>query len=74
VEEDGSGRDEVDSKPSWVTSGAARIGSSSGHEVVQEQATTLGGIPYGWTRHSLNRTASHRLDIIKIALYMHSTL
>jgi hypothetical protein len=48
VEEDGVGRDEEDSKLSLVTSGA-RIGSSPGQEVVQEQATTLGEIPYGWT-------------------------
>jgi hypothetical protein len=50
VEEDGgAGLDEQDSKPSAVTSNA-RIGSSRGQEVVQEQATTLGEIPYGWTR------------------------
>jgi hypothetical protein len=53
VEEDGSGCDEEDSKPSLVTSGA-RIGSSPGQEVVQEQATTTHvEIPYGWTRVKL---------------------
>jgi hypothetical protein len=52
VEEDGSGCDEEDSKPSLVTSGA-RIGSSPGQEVVQEQATTPREIPYGWSRVKL---------------------
>jgi hypothetical protein len=53
VEEGGSGRDEgEDLKPSLVTS-VARIGSHPGQEVVQEQATTLGKIPYGWTRVKL---------------------
>jgi hypothetical protein len=50
VEENGDVRDEEDSKPSLVTTRAARIGSHSDREVVQEQATTLGEIPYGWTR------------------------
>jgi hypothetical protein len=49
VEEDGGGRDEEDSKPSLVTTGA-RIGSSRYQEIVQEQAPTLGDIPYGWIR------------------------
>jgi hypothetical protein len=53
VEEDGGGRDEEDSKPSLVTSSAARIGSRSDQEVVQEQATPLGEIPYGWIRIKL---------------------
>jgi hypothetical protein len=55
VEEDGCGRDEEeDSKPSLVTSSAAPIlGSSPGQEAVQEQVTTLGEIPYGWTRVKL---------------------
>jgi hypothetical protein len=48
VEEDGGGRDEEESKPSPVTSG-----SYPGQEVVPEQATTLGEIPYGWTRVKL---------------------
>jgi hypothetical protein len=48
VEKNGGGRDERDLKPSLVTSSAARIGSHSDQEVVQEQATTLGEIPYGW--------------------------
>jgi hypothetical protein len=52
VEEYGGGRDEAESKPSLVTSGAP-IGSSPGQEVVQEQATALGEIPYGWTRVKL---------------------
>jgi hypothetical protein len=54
VEDDRGGRDEdeQDSKPSAVTSNA-RIGSSPGQEVVQEQATTLGEIPYGWKRIKL---------------------
>jgi hypothetical protein len=52
VEKDGVGRDEEDSKPSVVTSGA-RIGSSPDQEVIQEQATTLGEIPCGWTRVKL---------------------
>jgi hypothetical protein len=39
VEEDGGGRDEEDSIPPLVTSGA-RIGCPPGQEVVQEQATT----------------------------------
>ncbi len=52
LEEDGGGRDEENSKPSLVTSGA-RIGSSPDQEAVQEQVTTLGGIPYGWTRVKL---------------------
>jgi hypothetical protein len=52
VEEDGGGRDENNSKPSLVTSGA-RTGSSPDQEVVQEQATTLGEIPYGWKRVKL---------------------
>jgi hypothetical protein len=53
VEENGGGRDEEDSKPCLVTSSAARIGSSPGQEAVQEQAATLGEIPYGWTRVKL---------------------
>jgi hypothetical protein len=53
VEEDGGGRDEGDLKPSPVTSSAARIGSHPYQEVVQEQATTLGEIPHGWTRLKL---------------------
>jgi hypothetical protein len=48
VEKNGGGRDKEDSKPSLVTSSAARIGSHPYQEVVQEQATTLGEIPYGW--------------------------
>jgi hypothetical protein len=52
VEKDRVGRDEEDSKPSLVTSGA-RIGSSPGQEVVQEHATTLAEIPYGWARVKL---------------------
>jgi hypothetical protein len=53
VEEDGgAGREEQDSKPSAVTSNA-RIGSSPGQEVVQEQATKVGKIPYGWKRVKL---------------------
>jgi hypothetical protein len=53
VEEDGFGCDEEDSKPSPLTSIAARVGSSPGQEAVQEQATALGEIPYGWTRVKL---------------------
>jgi hypothetical protein len=53
VEEDGGGRDQEDLKPSIVTSSVARIGSSPHQEVVQEQATKLGEIPYGWTRVKL---------------------
>jgi hypothetical protein len=54
VEENGGGGDEADLKPCLVTSGAAsRIGSSADQEVVQEQATTLGEIPYGWIRVKL---------------------
>jgi hypothetical protein len=53
VEEDGGSPDEGDAKPSLVTSTAARIGSHPDQEVVQEQATTLGEIPYGWTRVKL---------------------
>ena len=53
VEEDGGGRDEEDSKLSLVTRRAARIGSHSEQEVVQEQATTLGDIPYVWIRTKL---------------------
>jgi hypothetical protein len=50
----GGGCDEEDSKPAlMVTSSAARIGSHSDQEVVQEQATTLGEIPYGWIRTKL---------------------
>jgi hypothetical protein len=50
LEKEGGGpRFEEDSKPTLMTSGA-RIGSHSDQEVVQEQATTLGDIPYGWTR------------------------
>jgi hypothetical protein len=52
TEEDSGGRDEKDSKPFLVTSGA-RIGSRSDQEVVQEQATILGEVPYGWTRVKL---------------------
>jgi hypothetical protein len=52
VEEDAGGRDEEESKPSLVTSGAP-IYSSPGQEVVQDQATTLGKIPCGWTRVKL---------------------
>jgi hypothetical protein len=53
VEEDGgAGREEQDSNPSAVTSNA-RIDSSPDQEVVQEQATTLGEIPYGWKRVKL---------------------
>jgi hypothetical protein len=53
VEEDGGGRDEEDSKLSLVTSSAAQTGSHSDQEVVQEQATTLGDVPCGWTRAKL---------------------
>jgi hypothetical protein len=54
VEENGGGSDEDDSKPPLVvTSSAARIDSSPDQEVVQGQATTLGEIPYGWTRVKL---------------------
>jgi hypothetical protein len=53
MEEDGASRDEGDSKPSLVTSSAARIGSHPDPEVVQEQATTPREIPYGWTRVKL---------------------
>jgi hypothetical protein len=53
VEENGVGRDEEDSKPSLVTSSAARIAPHSDQEVVQEQATTLGEIPHGWIRIKL---------------------
>jgi hypothetical protein len=54
VEEDGGGRDQEDLKPSPVTRSPARIGSHPSREVVQEQATTtLGEIPYGWTRLKL---------------------
>ncbi len=65
-EDGGAGRGEEDSKPSLVTSSAARTGSCMDQEVVQEdattpdeirsvqeQATTLGEIPYGWTRVKL---------------------
>jgi hypothetical protein len=70
VEEDGGGRDEEDSKPSLVTSSAARIGSSRDQEeVVQEQATTIREIPYGWTRVKLEPDfSSYRIHIIKIVL------
>jgi hypothetical protein len=53
MEEDDGGRDEGDSKPSLVTSSAARMGSHPYQEVVQEQATALGEIPHGWTRVKL---------------------
>jgi hypothetical protein len=54
VEKNGGGGDEEDSKPLLVTSSAARmLGSSPGQEFVQEQATTLGEIPSGWTRVKL---------------------
>jgi hypothetical protein len=53
VEQDGGSRDEEDSKPSLLTNSAARAGSHSDQEVVQEQATTLREIPYGWTRVKL---------------------
>jgi hypothetical protein len=53
AEKGGGGRDEEDSKSSLVTYGA-RIGSSPGQEVFQEQATTTHvEIPYGWTRVKL---------------------
>jgi hypothetical protein len=55
VEEDGGGRNEEDSKPYLMTSRAAQIGSHhpDQEEVVPEQATTLGEIPYGWSRVKL---------------------
>jgi hypothetical protein len=53
VEEDGGIRDEENSKPSLVTSSAARIRSHLDQEVVQKQATTLGEIPRGWIRIKL---------------------
>jgi hypothetical protein len=53
VKENGGGSDEEDSKPPLVTSSAVRIDSSPDQEVVQIQATTLGEIPYGWTRVKL---------------------
>jgi hypothetical protein len=37
----------------WLLASCARIGSSPGQEVAQEQATTLGKIPYGWIRIKL---------------------
>jgi hypothetical protein len=52
VEEDGGGRDEQDSKPSLVTSGAL-LGSYPDREVVQEEATPPDEIPFGWTRVKL---------------------
>jgi hypothetical protein len=36
-----------------VTSSVARMGSSTDQDFVQEQATTLGDVPYGWTRVKL---------------------
>jgi hypothetical protein len=50
VEEDGGGWDEEDSK---AYTSCVRIGSSPGQAVVQEQATTLGEVPSGWTRVKL---------------------
>jgi hypothetical protein len=54
VEEDGGGRDEDESKPSLLTNSTAQICSHPpDREVVQEQATTLGEIPFGWARVKL---------------------
>ncbi len=48
MEENGDVRDEEDSKPSLVTTRAARIGSHPDQEVVQEGTTASLEIPYGW--------------------------
>jgi hypothetical protein len=52
VEDDRSGRDEEDSKPSPVTR-SALTGSDPVQEVVQEEATTHLEIPLGWVRVKL---------------------
>jgi hypothetical protein len=52
VEEDGDGLAGEDSKPSLVTS-SALVGSYPHQEVVQQEATTPGEIPSGWTRVKL---------------------
>jgi hypothetical protein len=53
-----------------VTSSVARMGSSTDQDFVQEQATTLGDVPYGWTRVKLEPDCySCRLHIINIEFY-----
>ena len=49
VKKDGGGREEEDSKPSLVTSSAARISSNVAQEMVQEEATPDAYLPPGWT-------------------------
>jgi hypothetical protein len=84
VKESGGGGDEEDSKPHLATSSAARTGSHSDDEVVQEQVMTPGETPRGWMHVKLEPDCQspnprckdgvrHRLQVAKTASDVDST-
>jgi hypothetical protein len=72
VEEDGGGRYEEDSDPSLVMASGAPLESYPDQKVLQEEATTLGECPHGWTRAKLEPDChlpnSHYEDITLLSL------